>query len=44
MPNSFHLEGVEAFDKHNYQSAKTLFLQAIEVNPSRIPSFFILKK
>lgn len=44
MPNSFHLEGVEAFDKHDYQSAKTLFLQAIEKTPEEADSYLFLGK
>ncbi|MFC3909035.1 hypothetical protein ACFORL_08110 [Legionella dresdenensis] len=44
MFNSFHLEGVEAFNKHEYQTAKTLFLQAIDKNPEDSESYLFLGK
>ena len=44
MPKSFHLEGLEAFDKHDYQKAKTLFLQAIEKDPEEANSYLFLGK
>lgn len=44
MPNSFHLEGVVAFSKHDYQTAKNFFLQAIEKNPEEADSYLLLGK
>lgn len=44
MFNSFHLEGVESFNKHEYQTAKTLFLQAIDKNPEEPESYLFLGK
>jgi hypothetical protein len=44
LPNSFHLEGINAFDKHDYQTAKTLFLQSIEKNPEEADSYLFLGK
>lgn len=44
MFNSFHLEGVKAFKAHDYQTAKTLFLKAIENNPEESESYLFLGK
>ena len=44
MPNSLHLDGVEAFDKHDYLTAKNLFLLAIEKNPEEADSYLFLGK
>lgn len=42
MFNSFHTEGVKAFDENNYGVAKDFFLQAIEKNPEVAESNFYL--
>lgn len=44
MFNSFHLKGVEAFNKQDYQAAKNLFLQAIDKNPEVPESYLFLGK
>ena len=44
MPNFFHLEGVVAFNKQDYQNAKGLFLQAIDANPEEADSYLFLGK
>ena len=44
MPNFFHLEGVKAFNAHDYQTAKTLFLQAIDKNSEEPESYLFLGK
>lgn len=33
MFNSFHIDGVKAFDANNYGIAKDFFHQAIDLNP-----------
>lgn len=42
MFNSFHLDGIKAFDEQNYEGAKTCFLQAIDNNPEAPESYFYL--
>lgn len=44
MFNSFHIDGVKAFDENNYGIAKDFFLQAIEKNPEAAESYFYLGK
>ncbi|KTD30830.1 photosystem I assembly protein Ycf3 [Legionella moravica] len=42
MFNSFHLDGIKAFDEHNYERAKNCFLQAIDNNPEVPESYLYL--
>ncbi|MDI9819695.1 MULTISPECIES: lipopolysaccharide assembly protein LapB [unclassified Legionella] len=44
MFNSFHIDGVKAFDENNYAIAKDFFLQAIAVNPEVAESSLYLGK
>ena len=44
MFNSFHIDGVKAFNANNYGIAKDLFLQAIDVNPEVAESYLYLGK
>jgi len=44
MFNSFHTDGVKAFDENNYGKAKDFFLQAIDVNPEVAESYLYLGK
>ncbi|MDR3503643.1 MAG: tetratricopeptide repeat protein [Legionella sp.] len=44
MFNSFHIDGVNAFDKNNYEVAKDFFLQVIAKNPEVAESYFYLGK
>lgn len=44
MFNSFHIDGVKAFDENHYGIAKDFFLQAIVVNPEVAESHFYLGK
>lgn len=44
MFNSFHREGVKAFNANNYGIAKDFFLQAIHINPEVAESYFYLGK
>lgn len=44
MFNSFHIDGVKAFNANNYGIAKDLFLQAIDVNPEVPESYLYLGK
>lgn len=44
MFNSFHIDGVNAFDENNYEIAKGFFLQAIDKNPEVAESYFYLGK
>ncbi len=40
MFNSFHLQGVAAFNRSEYAQAKKLFLQAIAQNPEVPETYF----
>ncbi|PUT38567.1 tetratricopeptide repeat protein [Legionella taurinensis] len=44
MFNSFHINGVRAFDAKHYQIAKDFFLQAIDINPEVAESHLYLGK
>ena len=44
MFNSFHIDGVKAFDENNYGIAKDFFLQAIGINPEVAESYLYLGK
>ncbi|MDP3268274.1 MAG: tetratricopeptide repeat protein [Legionella sp.] len=44
MVNSFHLDGVKAFNEHHYEIAKDSFLQAVDKNPELAESYFYLGK
>ncbi|CAM2922119.1 tetratricopeptide repeat protein [Legionella worsleiensis] len=44
MFNSFHIDGVKAFDANNYALAQSLFLQAINQNPEVGESYLYLGK
>lgn len=44
MINSYHLEGIIAFDNHEYKKAQELFLQAIEKNPETPENYHFLGK
>lgn len=44
MPNSFHSEGVNAFDQGDYRTAIPLFLQAIAINHEEADSHLFLGK
>ncbi|WP_133137436.1 tetratricopeptide repeat protein [Legionella rowbothamii] len=44
MFNSFHIQGINAFDKNDYEGAKVFFIQAIEKNPEVAESYLYLGK
>ncbi len=44
MFNSFHLEGVKAFERPDYQTAKALFLQATSESPDEPEGYLFLGK
>lgn len=44
MFNTFHVDGVKAFDEYDYEIAKALFLQAIDKNPEVAESYLYLGK
>ena len=44
MFNSFHIDGVEAFNENKYELARGLFLQAIDKNPEIAESYLYLGK
>lgn len=42
MINQYHLEGILAYDKQEYENARNKFLQALESNPNHADSYFFL--